>query len=181
MKSPKICWFLAIVLACCFAVDKVQAQFPFEYDWTTNTPGFSGKIFLDSSSNANGSLANMDLAQSFITTPDGTFHFQPFAPTLLGPLVWNSSFITSMNISGYQVFNDMFSGLIQVRNNDINDQIILFDIEPFREAGDTGSWLAAFRTSAVPEGSSSISLLILALLSLGAFRFRLTRAANLRE
>jgi hypothetical protein len=75
----------------------------FEYDWVTATSGFSGKIFLDASSNSNGSVSDVDLANSFITTPDGTFSFTTYDPfNSSSPLIWNSTQITSMDIEGAQ-------------------------------------------------------------------------------
>jgi hypothetical protein len=153
------------------------ATYPFEYDWVSsaNVLGYSGKIFFDTSSDANGSLSNIDLTNSFITTPDGTFFFAngnfAFGPTQIGTLSWNGSQILAMDIQGEEQ-NTIVVNHWEAQANSISDQPFLFDVIPGTLQSDSGSWLAA---AAVPEPSTWV-LPCLAIATLAGMRLRRRRA-----
>jgi len=66
-----------------------------EYVWTGGSVGYSGTITLDSNSNSAGAIT--DIVSGQITTPQGTYNFDPSMVFYLKtPFSWNPSQITDM-------------------------------------------------------------------------------------
>jgi hypothetical protein len=144
----------------------------YEYDWSSNTSGFSGKIFFDAPSNSNGSLSDIDLGNSFIGMPDGTYHFtDTFTPlSLTGTLSWSASSITSMNISGASAFF-IFAIRWTASTHDISDEYLAFGIFPVGGNSDHGNWVAAgSQGNSVPDTGSTLACLLLSSLILFSAR-----------
>lgn len=81
------------------------------YQFTPPTAnGFGGELYFKEAQNASGSVSDIDLNNSYLTTPDGGFNLSlsyfflgvtytgPI--TQVGTLSWNPTAITSMNLSG---------------------------------------------------------------------------------
>lgn len=144
-----------------------QARANQEYDWTGGAAGYSGTIILDSNSNPAGTIADIVSAQ--ITTPQGTYVFDPTQVDFNQPIfAWNPSQITDMWINWsssapYTGFGENYNGtgLNFVGSGDGSEYVDY-----------SGSWTAA---SSVPDGGATIALLGGALFGLAALRRRISK------
>lgn len=168
-KLVPIAAAIAFLLSLTVSRAHAVTLFPYEYDWTSNNAGFTGKIFFDASSNAHGSLSDIDLANSFFTTPATTYYLSDsFSGTSLsGTLSWNPSQITSMNISGAQAII-IFEVFWNASAQSVSDDAFAFGIFPIGGNSDHGSWVAASRPgNTVPDESSTLGLFAIAVITLG--------------
>ena len=142
----------------------------YEYDWTGGEAGYAGTIILDSSANASGSAA--DILSGTITTPEGTYAFDPTQLYVTGQFDWNSSQITDMYFdwtspAPYTGFGENVYGAGLNFVGSAADDVSFIDT--------SGSWVAAGSASSAPDLASSLTLLTLGLGALGAGRRRLSR------
>lgn len=156
-----------------------QARADQEYDWTGGTAGYSGTIILDSNSNSSGSIS--DIVSGQITTPQGTYVFDPTKVFYsLVPFAWNPSQITSMwidwnqGVTGWAGFGENYQGPATpnfVGSGPVQDPAL----SSTWAVDFTGSWTAASFASSVPDGGATIALLGGALIALAALRRRISK------
>ncbi len=158
--NQRLCLTILSLMA---ALGSTARATSFEYDWLTNMAGFSGKIFLDASSGSNGTLADVDLANSYITTPDGTFSFTTANPfNSATPIAWNASQILTIDIEGSQPLISPAVAFWAAKTNRIGDDVYLTGAVQqliSSQADVTGRWVAAGTSSSVPDNPNSAFLL----------------------
>lgn len=179
--SPAVAWSVATTLLLGICAPPAFASF--EYDYKNGAPGYSGSILLDTNSSAAGSLS--DIISLTVTTPGGTFAYNPSDPnisqfnynqtatynSLESAFTWDQNQITEMHvlfdyyyIGGYTAWS-----YAEVGQNAPTDP-------PFTGIGTlnnainyhydfSGSWVAA-TPPPVPDAGSSLYLLSLALAAL---------------
>jgi hypothetical protein len=151
-----------------------------EYVWTGGSAGYSGWIILDSNSDASGTLADVVSAQ--VTTPQGTYNFDPsWVFYIQSPFDWNPTQINDMWIDWYQGGVDpAWAGLGEKWGGAITN----FDGSGSNRyytstwAVDySGSWTAAAAGPSVPDATATSALLLLggAFVGLAALRSRFAR------
>lgn len=146
MRNKFVTGIAAIALVISVTSYTYATSFPFEYDWTGALSGYGGKIFLDTSSNLSGSISDIDLANSYITTPDGTFIFanaDVVPASLMGPFTWDSTQILTMDIQGVQTVGPNLTASWEAQANLISDSEFAFNEVPVGSSAETGFWMAA--------------------------------------
>ena len=143
----------------------------FDYVWTGGAPGYAGTIVLDSASSSGGTVNDI-ISLSFTTPHFGTFAGTPGFLSSDQSFTWTPTRITSMSIGGVGdtilfrfgtggVWSNFGTGNVIVAHQGAAGNTFDFD--------DTGTWLAA---SAVPDHSSTLALMSLAVAQLGLLFLR---------
>ena len=200
---PAVAWPAVATLL--LGVCAPHAFASFEYDYKNGSPGYSGSLFLDTNSSTGGSLS--DIVSLTVTTPGGTFTYNPSNPdlshfnynqtasynSLESAFTWNPTEITQMHvlfdyyfISGYTAWS-----YAEVAQNAPASPTNFTGIGTLNNAVSyhydySGSWVAA-KPPPVPDGGSSLYLLSVALAALAGaaltrsqflFRVRHSRGAS---
>jgi hypothetical protein len=148
MKKTVILSFLWLSIAA-----SVQAT-PTTYEWVSgdgNPIHFTGVIVLDSNSSANGAVADVISVTINGFTSVGTFLFP------LSPFTWTPQAITQMQLSG--AYDAQFDQYFAIATSATTGQ---FGFGTLIQNYDTdGAWLAV-GSSSVPDGASTVGLLLIA-------------------
>jgi hypothetical protein len=156
-----------------------EYQYVFEPSSSDGFPlsEWGGSLFLDSSSSPSGggSLSDIDMSDSFLRTPYGSFYLDESVSVtirdILGvpvPFNWNPTTITSMGITGSVQLNEGGTiGVVDYAWQITDSYIQIQQPDPLAN----GKWVAG-----VPDSVSTAFLIGLAAAGLGAFghfsRFR---------
>jgi hypothetical protein len=169
------------VFAICAALtligaNSVYALIP-EFDYvfepsSTDLPpldGWGGSLFLDASSSpvGGGSLTDINMAASYLTTPFGTFNLdQATDVTSDEPFTWTPTGITSMDISGAVVLDEGGLAGDESFQWEITDSSVAIELpDPYAD----GKWVSAI--SGVPDSASTAALIGLAATGLFGFEY----------
>lgn len=155
MKSLRM---LGIATAIALSVNSVHAIIPVqetEYVFveTGGTAGFSGALFLDSSSSTGGSLSDINMSQSYIDTPDFDFTLNQAMNLVSTPtFAWNSSAITSMDITG-EFIDGLDTESFTLTPTEISE-VTVVNMNPLDPMG-AGNWTNSVNITAVPDTAST--------------------------
>lgn len=120
----------------------------YEFQFITSAPGFGGELFFNAPSGS-GPAGEVLYADSFITTPDGTFTGSESFPG--GPLrnpppaiVWSPGGITTLNLNLYESLNSQLYNWTATPNSIADSPVAGIPLDPTA----SGTWVYV---GAVPE------------------------------
>jgi hypothetical protein len=164
----------ASLFAVALSLTVTRANADQEYVWTGGAAGYSGTIILDSNSNPAGSIS--DIVSGQITTPSGTFDFDPTTIAYSQPAFdWNPSQITDMWIDWFALSYTFEAGFGENISNTGENFVGSYEYPSTNDylLDVSGSWKAS--NSSVPDATTTSALLGGALVSLTALRRRFAR------
>jgi hypothetical protein len=179
-----------VALAGAFSARARNSEFQYVFE-SSSSAGFplsdwGGSLFLDSSSSPSdgGSLSDINMTESFLRTPYGTFYLDESMNVAIGdisrvpvPFSWSPTTITSMDITGFVQLNEGGNiGVIDYSWQITASYIEIQQPDPLAN----GQWVAS-----VPDSASTAILISLAAAGLRVFanfsRFRQLAMARPRR
>jgi hypothetical protein len=140
----------------------------YEFQFLTSAPGFGGELFFNAPSGS-GPASEVLYADSFITTPDGTFTGSesfPGGPIVYPPptIVWSPGGITALNLNLYESIDSQLYNWTATPTSIADAPVAGIPLDPTA----SGTWIYV---GAVPEPG----VMLLTALGVAALLVRLIR------